>query len=176
MKKFDKERLLLALAGPVIALVAAIALTSIVLLASGRNPFEPYSLMLEQASFSDVQVLIVNQASMYYIAALAVALGFRMNLFNIGVDGQYRLAAMMAAAVGANVCAPGLPPDPAPPPGRHAHRRLLGRYRGHPEGHPGGQRGRRDDHAQRDRHQPHRLADALRQLAAYRSATTTRPV
>jgi len=106
MKKFDKERLLLALAGPVIALVAAIALTSVVLLASGRNPFEPYALMLEQASFSDVQVLIVNQASMYYIAALAVALGFRMNLFNIGVDGQYRLGAMMAAAVGANVSLP----------------------------------------------------------------------
>ncbi|GAA3868757.1 ABC transporter permease [Streptomyces lacrimifluminis] len=106
MKKFDKERLLLAVAGPVIALVAAIALTSVVLLASGRNPFEPYGLMLEQASFSDVQVLIVNQASMYYIAALAVALGFRMNLFNIGVDGQYRLGAMMAAAVGANVSLP----------------------------------------------------------------------
>lgn len=106
MKKFDKERVLLAVAGPVIALVAAIALTSVVLLASGRNPFEPYALMLEQASFSDVQVLIVNQASMYYIAALAVALGFRMNLFNIGVDGQYRLGAMMAAAVGANVSLP----------------------------------------------------------------------
>ncbi|MFF3379979.1 ABC transporter permease [Streptomyces sp. NPDC002680] len=106
MKKFDKERLLLAVAGPVIALVAAIALTSVVLLASGRNPFEPYSLMLEQASFSDVQVLIVNQASMYYIAALAVALGFRMNLFNIGVDGQYRLGAMMTAAVGANISLP----------------------------------------------------------------------
>ena len=29
---------------------------------------------------------------------VAVAIGFRMNLFNIGVDGQYRLAAMFAAA------------------------------------------------------------------------------
>ncbi len=29
MKKFDKERVLLAVAGPVIALVAAIALTSV---------------------------------------------------------------------------------------------------------------------------------------------------
>lgn len=43
MKKFDKERVLLAVAGPVIALVAAIALTSVVLLASGKSPFEPYS-------------------------------------------------------------------------------------------------------------------------------------
>ncbi|EGG48761.1 MULTISPECIES: ABC transporter permease [Streptomyces] len=106
MKKFDKERVLLAVAGPVIALVLAIALTSVVLLASDRNPFEPYRLMLQQASYSDVQVLIVNQASMYYIAAIAVALGFRMNLFNIGVDGQYRLAVVMTAVVGANVALP----------------------------------------------------------------------
>lgn len=106
MKKFDKERVLLAVAGPVIALVAAVALTSIVLLASGKNPFEPYSLMLEQATYSDIQVLILNQASMYYIAALAVAIGFRMNLFNIGVDGQYRLAAMMTAVVGAHLALP----------------------------------------------------------------------
>jgi ABC-type uncharacterized transport system permease subunit len=106
VKKFDKERLLLAAAGPVLALVAAILLTSVVLLASGKSPIEPYLLMLEQAGYSDVQVLIVNQASMYYIAALAVALGFRMNLFNIGVDGQYRLGAMITAVVGAHVALP----------------------------------------------------------------------
>ncbi|KPI03692.1 ABC-type transporter, integral membrane subunit [Actinobacteria bacterium OK074] len=108
MKKFDKERVLLAVAGPVIALVAAIALTSIVLLASGKSAFEPYRLMLEQVTYSDVQVLILNQASMYYLAALAVAIGFRMNLFNIGVDGQYRLAAMMTAVVGAHLALPGI--------------------------------------------------------------------
>ncbi|MDQ0992682.1 ABC transporter permease [Streptomyces sp. V3I7] len=107
MKKFDKERLLLGVAGPVIALLLAIALTSVVLLASGKNPFEPYQLMLEQLPYSDIQVLIVNQASMYYIAAIAVALGFRMNLFNIGVDGQYRLAAVMTAVVGAHLALPG---------------------------------------------------------------------
>ncbi|MFB7457285.1 MULTISPECIES: ABC transporter permease [unclassified Streptomyces] len=106
MKKFDKERVLLAVAGPVIALVAAILLTSVVLIASGKSPIEPYTLMLEQASYSDVQVLIINQASMYYLAALAVAVGFRMNLFNIGVDGQYRLAAMMTAVVGAHLALP----------------------------------------------------------------------
>ncbi|POX54210.1 sugar ABC transporter permease [Streptomyces sp. Ru71] len=106
MKKFDKDRVLVAVAGPVIALVSAILLTSIVLVASGRNPIEPYRLMLEQIGYSDVQVLIINQASLYYIAALAVALGFRMNLFNIGVDGQYRLGALMTALVGAHVALP----------------------------------------------------------------------
>ena len=40
-------------------------------------------------------------------SAVAVAIGFRMNLFNIGVDGQYRLAAFVAAAVGGAVALPG---------------------------------------------------------------------
>ena len=106
MKKFDKERVLLAVAGPVIALAVAFVLSAIVLVASGKNPVEPFALMFEQAGYSDVQVLILNQASMYYIAALAVAIGFRMNLFNIGVDGQYQLAAMMAAVVGAHANLP----------------------------------------------------------------------
>ena len=38
----------------------------------------------------------INQTAVYYLAAVAVAIGFKMNLFNIGVDGQYRLAAMLA--------------------------------------------------------------------------------
>ncbi|NBE51695.1 ABC transporter permease [Streptomyces boluensis] len=106
MKKFDKERVLLAVAGPAIALVVAVLLTSGVLLASGKSPFEPYAIMLEQVGFADIQVLIVNAAAGYYIAALAVAIGFRMNLFNIGVEGQYRLAAMVTAVVGAKVALP----------------------------------------------------------------------
>jgi simple sugar transport system permease protein len=106
MKKFDKERVLLAVAGPVIALAVAFALSAIVLIASGQNPIEPFTIMFEQATFSDVQVRIINEASMYYIAALAVAVGFRMNLFNIGVDGQYQLGAMLAAIVGAHANLP----------------------------------------------------------------------
>jgi simple sugar transport system permease protein len=36
-----------------------------------------------------------------------VAIGFRMNLFNIGVDGQYRIAAFAAAVVGGWLVLPG---------------------------------------------------------------------
>ncbi|MEV7727511.1 ABC transporter permease [Streptomyces sp. NPDC101733] len=107
MKKFDKDRLLLGFAGPALALISAFALTVIVLAASGVNPIEPLRIMIDQASYEDVQVLIINQAGTYYLAALAVAIGFRMNLFNIGVDGQYRLAAMVSAVVGAAVTLPG---------------------------------------------------------------------
>jgi simple sugar transport system permease protein len=51
-------------------------------------------------------VLILNQSTTYYLSAVAVAIGFRMNLFNIGVDGQYRLAAILAAAFAGNVVLP----------------------------------------------------------------------
>ncbi|WP_419997373.1 ABC transporter permease [Streptomyces boninensis] len=107
MKRFDKERLLLAVAGPALALLVAVLLSAIVLLASGKSPFEPFKLMIDYAQNVDIQVLIVNQWGTYYLAALAVAIGFRMNLFNIGVDGQYRLAAMVSALVGAKVTLPG---------------------------------------------------------------------
>ena len=43
-------------------------------------------------------VNIINNSSVLYLSALAAAIGFRMNLFNIGVEGQYRVAVFAAAA------------------------------------------------------------------------------
>ncbi|MEU8621721.1 ABC transporter permease [Streptomyces sp. NPDC048623] len=107
MMKIDKDKLIIGAAGPVLALVSSFVLTVLVLLATGLDPIEPIRLMIENAGYSDVQVLIVNYAGTLYLAALAVAIGFRMNLFNIGVEGQYRLAAMVSALVGAAVELPG---------------------------------------------------------------------
>ncbi|MET8011308.1 ABC transporter permease [Streptomyces sp. NPDC005271] len=108
MKKMDKERVLLAVAAPVLALVAAFLVTALVLLATGKEPFNAFGVMFEYGLKSDSQVYILNKATTYYLAGLAVAIGFRMNLFNIGVDGQYRLAAFFAAAVGGALNLPGL--------------------------------------------------------------------
>ena len=35
-----------------------------------------------------------------------MAIGFQMNLFNIGVEGQYRVAAVVAAVVGGSIALP----------------------------------------------------------------------
>ena len=43
-------------------------------------------------------VNILNASAILYISGVAAAIGFRMNLFNIGVEGQYRVAAFAAAA------------------------------------------------------------------------------
>ena len=57
--------------------------------------------MWDYVTTADSIVSVINRAVPYYVAGVAVAIGFKMNLFNIGVDGQYRLAALMAAAAGA---------------------------------------------------------------------------
>ena len=72
---------------------------------------------------------ILNRATSYYLAAIAVAIGFRMALFNIGVDGQYRLATLIAGALGAASFLswlPGSAADPAHHPGGDARRRARG--------------------------------------------------
>ncbi|MGN6330573.1 MAG: ABC transporter permease [Motilibacteraceae bacterium] len=106
MSRLDPRRLGLALAAPVLALVFALLLSSIVLLIAGHPPIPTFQDMVSYGSKPPQLVAIVNRACPYYLAAVAVAIGFRMNLFNIGVDGQYRLAAMVAAVVGAAVHLP----------------------------------------------------------------------
>ncbi|MFB7594131.1 ABC transporter permease [Streptomyces sp. NPDC056160] len=105
--RIDKERLLLGIAAPLLAVVAALVVTTLVILATGKNPGDAFSDMITYGSASDSQVYILNKATTYYLAGVAVAIGFRMNLFNIGVDGQYRLAAFVAAVLGGALSAPG---------------------------------------------------------------------
>ncbi|MGW4561998.1 ABC transporter permease [Streptomyces sp. NPDC004561] len=105
--RIDKERLLLGLAAPLLAIVAALVVTALVILATGKNPGAAFSDMVTYGFASDSQVYILNKATTYYLAGVSVAIGFRMNLFNIGVDGQYRLAAFIAAVVGGALTVPG---------------------------------------------------------------------
>ncbi|MER6123404.1 ABC transporter permease [Streptomyces sp. NPDC001795] len=107
ISRIDKQRLLLGIAAPLLAVVAALVVTTLVILATGKNPGAAFSDMVTYGFASDSQVYILNKATTYYLAGVAVAIGFRMNLFNIGVDGQYRLAAFIAAVLGGALTVPG---------------------------------------------------------------------
>ncbi|GIH89579.1 ABC transporter permease [Planobispora siamensis] len=98
---------LLSLAAPLLAIVFAGVVTSVVLLISGDPPLETLGIMIDYGTQPRSIVLTLNSATTFYLSAIAVAIGFRMNLFNIGVDGQYRLAALIAAAVGGAIALPG---------------------------------------------------------------------
>tara|TARA_B100000902_G_scaffold319658_1_gene311972 strand:- start:3723 stop:4850 length:1128 start_codon:yes stop_codon:yes gene_type:complete len=106
MSKGTLRRIALALAAPIAAVVFATVASSIFLIIAGSNPLSAYGDMFEYGSRLEIQVDILNRATPLYISGVAAAIGFRMNLFNIGVEGQYRLAAIVAAYVGASVSLP----------------------------------------------------------------------
>ncbi|MBX6769397.1 MAG: ABC transporter permease, partial [Actinomadura rubrobrunea] len=91
MNRLKNSPLALTILAAAAALAFSVALTSIVLSVSGFNPPSTFQAMIQFGLEPDSVVNIVNRASTYYLAALAVAIGFRMGLLNIGVDGQYRL-------------------------------------------------------------------------------------
>ena len=104
------ERLLrlgTTLVAPVAAVALALVLASAALLATGEQPLEVYRLMLEYGVEPRSVAAWMDQAVPYYLSGIAVAIGFRMGLFNIGVDGQYRVAAFAAASVAGYVALPG---------------------------------------------------------------------
>ncbi|MET0910211.1 MAG: ABC transporter permease, partial [Ilumatobacteraceae bacterium] len=100
------ERIWRAALAPLIAAVAAIAISSLALIISGNDPVEAFTEMWNTIDSTESVVLIINRAVPYYIAGVAVAIGFKMNLFNIGSNGQYILAALIAGWAGANVSLP----------------------------------------------------------------------
>ena len=106
MRRLDARRIALGLAAPVLAVVVAFVVTSLILLLAG-DPVGAVWAQLIDVPLPRQVIAIVNAATVYYLSAIAVAIGFRMNLFNIGVDGQYRVAAFAAAVFAGQGWLPG---------------------------------------------------------------------
>ncbi|MGH2710974.1 MAG: ABC transporter permease [Actinomycetota bacterium] len=88
----------LALVG---AFAFAAALGSIIIIAYGESPFFVYRVVWEfsTARLSDLARVLAIATPLIF-SGLAVAVAFKAGLFNIGVEGQYRVG-MAAAAAGA---------------------------------------------------------------------------
>ena len=104
------RRIGLALFAPLLAIVVALAISALVIVLIGENPLAAVRVMLDfgetPSQQTQAMVVILNRAIPLFIAGLAVSVAFRMGLFNIGVEGQYRLATILAAAAGAAVALP----------------------------------------------------------------------
>jgi len=105
------RRLGLTLLAPALAIVVALVISAIVILLIGEDPAAALRVMVDFGDGPEQQtqaiVVVLNRAVPLFLAGLAVSVAFRMGLFNIGVEGQYRLATILAAAVGAAVALPG---------------------------------------------------------------------
>ena len=100
------RKVALALAAPVLAFATAAVVTMLVLVGTGDSPVEFWEIMLSIPGSRNV-VNILNNAAILYLSGLAAAIAFRMNLFNIGVEGQYRVATFAAAVVAGQGLLPG---------------------------------------------------------------------
>jgi simple sugar transport system permease protein len=122
MKKIARELLF-----PLIAVVAAFIIGGILILVVGDNPFTAYRLLLGSAlSWPDGIGYTLFHATPIIFTGLAVLVGFRCGLFNIGAEGQLYIAAFATAWVGitfANLT----PCSVLPPPSLRA--RFGGRFR-----------------------------------------------
>jgi ABC-type uncharacterized transport system permease subunit len=100
--RLDPRRIAVAVAAPTLAIAFSLLVTALILVSTGDPVIETLKQVWDYGKQPRVVSLTINQGITYYLSALAVAIGFRMNLFNIGVDGQYRLAAFAAAVVGSS--------------------------------------------------------------------------
>lgn len=95
------SELLRALLVPVLAVITALIVGALIIIASGKNPLLTY-LGLAQGAFGSPTAISETfvWATPYMFAGLAVALGFRCGLFNIGVEGQIAMGALLSVFVG----------------------------------------------------------------------------
>jgi general nucleoside transport system permease protein len=101
-----RSRIFWGIAAPVSAISIALLFASGILLLQKANPIETFQLLFSYGFQPRNIVSELNQAAAYYLAGIAAAIGFKMLLFNIGIDGQYRLAVFFAAVVGGAVTLP----------------------------------------------------------------------
>jgi simple sugar transport system permease protein len=86
---------------PLLAVAISLAIGAIFILAIGEDPVAIYALMLRESlgtGYGIGQTLF--KATPLVFTGLAVALGFRAGLFNIGVEGQLYLGGFAAAFAG----------------------------------------------------------------------------
>lgn len=101
------RRVALALAAPALAFLIAAAIASALMATTGDDVARFWEVMLTWPENRQLTT-ILNDTAILYLAGIAAAIGFRMNLFNIGVEGQYRVGAFTAAWFAGHGWLPGL--------------------------------------------------------------------
>ena len=82
----NRRKLLELIGAPFAAFGVAVVVSSIVLVLAGYNPLDAFDAMWSHINGTDALVDALNDAAPYYVSGLAAAIGFKMGLFNIGVE------------------------------------------------------------------------------------------
>lgn len=83
---------------PFIALILSLVIGGIVIFASGYPPLQAYAILFKGSLGSKTAVLqTLLKSTPLIFAGLAVAVGFKGGLFNVGVEGQIYMGAMLSS-------------------------------------------------------------------------------
>ncbi len=100
------QRIFVTSASSIFAVIVALLICAVILIITGKDPIQAYSTLFGAAGDTRTLQGTANRATPLMISAAAVAIGFKMNLFNIGVEGQMRVALLTSAVLGAAVDLP----------------------------------------------------------------------
>ncbi len=89
--------LLLQAATPIVAVLAGGLIASTIILAIHENPLSVFAFMATFNMQASSVASILTSATPLIFAGLATAIGFQVNVFNIGVEGQYYIGAFAAS-------------------------------------------------------------------------------
>ena len=91
----------LTVAVPVVSIAVAVLVTAVVFLATGHPPLHHFRRIVDAAFLAEGALSdTVVSATPLAFTGLAAAVAFRMNLFNIGGEGQLYAGAITGAAAG----------------------------------------------------------------------------
>lgn len=104
LKTQKDSKLKYTIANAILPVIAAFAIGIMIMLAIGADPFDTYYQMISQSLFTvDGLMRTLHVAAPLILTGLAIAMTFKANLFNMGVEGQMLLGGFFAGVVGAKL-------------------------------------------------------------------------
>jgi ABC-type uncharacterized transport system permease subunit len=86
---------------PILAIILALTVSAVLILAAGANPIKAYAALLEGSIGSAAAIAnTAVRATPLILGGLAVGLGFKAGLWNIGGEGQMYIGAATATVIG----------------------------------------------------------------------------
>ena len=84
----------------ILPVLLAFIVGGIVIVAIGENPFETYAILLEKSLFTSRGFFTtLHYASPLILTGLAIAVTFKANIYNMGVEGSMLLGALKNATI-----------------------------------------------------------------------------
>ena len=100
------QRSLVTMASSLAAVLLALVISAVILQITGKDALDAYRKMFETGIQGEKLLEALHRSTPLMLSAVAVAIGFKMSLFNIGVEGQFAFGALFASVIGAELDLP----------------------------------------------------------------------